>query len=191
MTSGPRRIGIFGGSFNPPHMGHVLACHYALSRWGLSQILVLPSFSHPFGKPLVSFEHRIALCRLAFKHLDRWVEVSPLEEELGGVSYTIDTVRAVARKFPDDKLALILGSDITADLPKWKDAGELQKLVELLVIPRIDNGVPLGSAKATDCLLPDISSTRVRAALKQGEALDSLFPADVRNYIQGRGLYQE
>jgi nicotinate-nucleotide adenylyltransferase len=102
-------VGILGGSFSPPHMGHVLAAHYALMRWSLSKVLVIPSFAHPFSKPLPPFEHRLAMCRLAFKHLGSYAEICDIEQELGGVSYTIETVRELVRRNPDERYHLVVG----------------------------------------------------------------------------------
>ena len=105
MNPDAQSIGIFGGSFNPPHMGHVLACHYALLRWNLKKVIVVPSHAHPFGKPLPPFNDRLAMCRLAFGHLGANVEISEIEQEMEGISYTIDVVRKLVHLHPRRKFS--------------------------------------------------------------------------------------
>lgn len=181
-------VGILGGSFSPPHVGHVLAAHYALLRWPLNKILVVPSFSHPFGKPLPPFEHRLAMCELAFAHLTEFVEISEIERELGGVSYTLETVRELAKRNPDERYRLIVGGDILADLPKWHQIEELTRLAPMLVIPRAKDGQVLGG-RPDEGALPDVDSTAIRAKLGTGEAPVGTLPENVLAYIRKHELY--
>lgn len=182
-------VGLFGGSFNPPHMGHVLACHYALLRWNLKKVLVVPSFAHPFGKPLPAFEDRMAMCRLAFAYLGAGVEVSDVERQMAGVSYTVDTVRELTRLRPDDNFRLLVGGDILSNTRKWREFDELTRLAPLLVIPRISEGVVYGGA-ATEAALPDVSSTLIREGLAAGKVLKGAVPAAVLDYVQKQRLYR-
>lgn len=181
-------IGILGGSFNPPHVGHVLAAHYALMRWPLKRVLVVPSFTHPFGKPLPLFEDRVEMCRLAFLHLGAWVEICDIERQLGGVSFTVETVRALVQANPDEQYRLIVGGDILGDMAKWREVGELTRLAPLLVIPRVKDGQVLGGT-AEEGALPDISSTGIREQMKRGEAPVGAVPEGVIEFLRGRNLY--
>ncbi len=181
--------GLFGGSFSPPHMGHVLACHYALLRWNLKKVLIVPSFAHPFGKPLPPFDHRLAMCRLAFAHLGDAVELTDVERQIGGVSYTIDTVQELTRLRPDENFRLLVGGDILPDTQKWRAFKELTIIAPLLVIPRISEGVIHGGT-AFEAALPDVSSTRIRQTLAAGETPTGAVPAIVLDYIAKHALYQ-
>ncbi|MGI8906865.1 MAG: nicotinate (nicotinamide) nucleotide adenylyltransferase [Candidatus Sumerlaeaceae bacterium] len=182
--------GVFGGSFNPPHIGHVLACHFALSVWALDKVLVIPSYQHPFGKSLESFEHRVAMCQLAFAHVRSFVEVSRAEETRGGLSYTVDTLRALRNANPAVQLRLIIGSDILQEAQKWRAFDEVKELAPLLVIPRLQDGQPLGSKVMSRCYLPDVSSSDLRENLAAGTDVGSALPAAVREYIEEHGLYR-
>lgn len=187
MTWRPQHIGIFGGSFNPPHMGHVLACHYALLRWPLDKALVVPSYRHAFGKDLVDYGHRMAMCRLAFQHLDSRIEVSNVEEGGEGDSYTIDTVRRLKQDDPESRFFLLVGGDIPADFARWKESDALLELAPLLVIPRLSRGKVEGGSEL-DAALPDVNSTLLREAVQRGDRPAGL-PRLVMDYISDNGLY--
>ena len=113
-----KRVAIFGGSFNPPHVAHVLAAVYALSTAPIDEVLVAPVFRHPFSKSLLDFEHRFAMCQLALGWVPR-VTVSAVERDLGGESLTLRLVEHLARAHPAWDLRLLIGADVLADLPKW------------------------------------------------------------------------
>ena len=180
-------IGIFGGSFNPPHVGHVLACHYALMRWKLAKVLVIPSFQHPFGKELPAYEHRRRMCELAFGNLGDSIEICDIEKDRAGMSYTVDTVRELISMNSGAHYRLLVGGDILPDVPKWREAEELERLAPKLVIPRLADGKVLGGG-ALDGALPDISSTQLREAMGRGDYPAAL-PAAVADYIRAQRLY--
>ena len=113
-----RRVAVYGGSFNPPHVGHVLAAAYALSALPVDEVVVVPCFVHPFSKELVPFEDRLTLCELAMGWLPN-VTVSRVEQELGGESRTLHTLEHLQRQHPDWAMRLLVGADILADTPKW------------------------------------------------------------------------
>ena len=164
-------------------MGHVLACQFALSAWKLDRILVVPSYLHAFGKPLEAYEHRFRMCMLAFAGLQH-VEVSRVEETLGGVSYTVETLHALSRDFPGSQLRLLVGSDILAETNKWKNFEQIVALAPLLVLPRgADAGGVCGA------YLPPISSTQLREALAADQNPCPALPWRVFEYIRDRGLY--
>lgn len=187
MSAPALRVGVFGGSFNPPHVAHVLACHFALMAWGLDRVVVVPAFSHPFAKELAPFDHRLAMARLAFAHLGAAVEVSPLEGELGGISYTVDTVRELARRIPGANLHLVVGSDVAGELHLWRDWETLRDLAPPLVVPRM---VPGAAAEPGMTFhLPAISSSDLRGALAHGGDTGLALPRTVREYIALHNLY--
>lgn len=184
----PRNIGIFGGSFNPPHIAHVLGCQFALAVWPLDKIIIVPTFVHPFDKALETFDHRHRMCALAFKHLHHGVEISRIEEELGSVSYSIDTVHALRKYYPGAAFKLIVGSDILGETERWKDFAKLREETDLLVLPR--TGSRAGSFDERVCL-PDVSSTWIREALGRGEDVGAALPREVHDYIRQYGLYRK
>src|SRR5438093_7659706 len=130
-------IGLFGGSFDPVHLGHLLAAQAAREELELTRLFFIPAAQSPF-KPetrLTPADQRLRLLRLALAGKD-WCEIDEQELKRGGVSYTIDTVRDYARRFPQAQLFYLIGADNVPSLPKWRDAAELTRLVEFAAIPR-------------------------------------------------------
>lgn len=192
------RLGLFGGSFNPPHVAHTMAALYALETGGVDRVLVVPCADHPFGKGLAPFADRLKMCRLAFARLGEAVEVSDIEARRNAPSYTIDTVRELRRLRPDDEIRLIVGSDILDELDRWKDAGELRRMVELFVVPRAADRAGETYPKFQDGAsggeyvpfsLPAISSSQLRERLARGESADGLIARDVLKFIRDHRLY--
>lgn len=184
--SGRETIGVFGGSFDPPHCGHVLLAAYALSAAPIDRLLVVPTFQHPFGKPLVPFQHRVAMAERAFGVL-RGAEVSRIEQELGGASYTVRTLEALRARAPGAELRLLVGADVLGDLEKWKDFERVRELAPLFVVGR--SGYPREDELETPDL-PAISSTRVRERLRAGETVAGLVPRAVERYCVEHHLYR-
>ncbi|MDQ3038085.1 MAG: nicotinate (nicotinamide) nucleotide adenylyltransferase [Myxococcota bacterium] len=180
-------LGVFGGSFDPPHCGHVLLAAYALAVAPIERLLVVPAYQHPFGKPLVAFEHRAAMCERAFGVL-RGVEVSRLEEELGGASYTVRTLEALAERHPGTQLRLLVGADVLADVERWKDFERVRELAPLFVVGRSGYAREEG-IETPD--LPAISSTRARELLRAGESASGLVPRAVEAYCREHSLYRD
>lgn len=182
-------IGLFGGSFNPPHLAHVLVAAWALAGGAVDQVWVMPSGGHPFGKKLAPFDERAELCRLAFACFGERVRLEEIERE-PVVHYSIDTLHELRRRHPGRAWRWVMGSDTLEDAAHWKRFDELTRLAPPLVIPRRDH---LASAPhpATDFALPDISSTllRGRLARRQLAGLEDLIPAPVLARILERGLY--
>lgn len=180
-----RVVGVFGGSFNPPHVAHVLAVVYAQLIARLDSVVVIPVFQHPFAKELAPFEQRMRMCQLAFEG-QAWVEVSTLERDLGGESKTLRTLERLAELHPEWRLRLILGSDVVPDLPKWHRFDRIRELAEPLILPR--RGFTEDDAGA---FLPEVSSTEVRRLLAAGSsaALAALLPWNVLAYARKEGLY--
>ncbi len=177
----------FGGSFDPPHVAHVLSVTYALCTGNFQRALVVPVFEHAFGKRLCPFQHRLRMCELAFGGLPA-VEVSGVEAELGRPNYTLHTLEHLAGQNPDWQLRLLVGSDVLADTSKWLGFDEVARRAPPVVVSR---GAGPGPA-----LLPDVSSTRVRSLLAaRSDAaarleLERLLPRAVLEYVEANGLYQ-
>jgi nicotinate-nucleotide adenylyltransferase len=182
------KVVFFGGSFDPPHVAHVLCVSYALAVGDFERALVVPVFEHAFGKSLGDFEHRVRLCELAFEG-DPRVEVSRVEAELPRPNYTLRTLQRLRATRPDLTLQLLMGSDVIGDTSRWFGFDEVEKLAPPFVVPRA--GTP-GSGSG---LLPELSSTEVRELLSRRaepdvrERLSRLLPRRVLDYIEEHGLY--
>lgn len=184
------RVGLFGGSFNPPHVCHTLATLWVLQTQPIDEVWWVPTYQHAFSKRLIAFEHRRALCELATRDIAR-VRVCEVERDLGGESRTIDTVRALKEAHPQCDFSLIVGADILEETARWKNWEGLMELVELIVIGRSGHTSLRDAAGEGGFRLPDISSTSTRQALRGGQygLLTSWLDQRVIDYISSRGLY--
>jgi len=190
-----RRVAMYGGSFNPPHVGHVLGVVYALSTAPIDEVLVVPVYRHPFAKDLAPYPDRLAMCQLALGWIPR-VTISSVEEELGGESLTLRTIEHLTATRPGWSLRLLVGSDVLADLPKWHRWDRIAELAPPLVLGRA--GVDAARADVTWVggdevkMLPEVSSTEIRVALEAGEleAVRALVPASVLDLIAAKRLYR-
>ncbi len=179
-------VAVFGGSFDPPHVAHVLAVAWVLSATHVERVLVVPAFVHPFAKPLAPFEHRVHMTELAMRDLAR-VEVSRVEQELGGEGRTLFTLEELARRMPQKRLRLVVGADLLGESSKWYAFERVCALAPLLVVGRA--GYATGG-NLTSIELPNVSSTEVRRRLRAGESVDGLVPDAVAQYAQAHGLYR-
>lgn len=186
MSAGGPIVGIFGGSFNPPHLSHVLALAVVLARFEVERLLVVPTYQHPFAKSLAPYEDRVKMCELAMGWLPR-VEVSRVEEELGGESRTLRTIEHLRGRWPDKRLRFVMGADIMLESSKWHGFDRIVELAPPIVLGRVGIDV----AGAPPPVLPAISSTEVRAKLAEGDlgVLAELVPRAVIEYAREHRLY--
>jgi nicotinate-nucleotide adenylyltransferase len=185
--SSGRRVAVLGGSFDPPHVAHVLLATYVLLGGEVDEVLVVPVFEHAFGKRLAPFEERMQLCQLAFAPL-RSATVSRIEAELPSPNRTLVTLQHLAKARPDASFRLVVGSDVLLDAHKWYAFDELTRRAPLLVVPR--PGYPHPGA----AVLPDVSSTLVRELLSRRDQaardeLRWLVPLATLDYIMAKNLY--
>jgi nicotinate-nucleotide adenylyltransferase len=180
------RVAIYGGSFNPPHLAHQLAITVVLAtaRPRVDELWMIPAFQHPFDKLLAPFADRARLCELAAAPFGPRVRVSRIEQELGGASFTLRTMKALMARHADVDFALVIGADLVAERQRWLGWTELSQLVRFIVVGR------QGEAETGGIALPPISSTEVRRRIAHGRSVDDLVAADVADYIAERGLYQ-
>jgi nicotinate-nucleotide adenylyltransferase len=193
-NSSPARIGLFGGSFDPIHRGHLLVAQAALEECCLSQLFFIPAAQSPFKQrtPMAPSSERLRMLRLALAG-HSFCFVDHQEIARGGISYTIDTVHAYVERFPSAALFYLIGADHVDQLPKWREAAELARLVEFLVIPRPGaslkplpepfrgrplKGFPLG-----------VSASQIRERVRAGWPIDQLVPATVAEAIHNNRLY--
>jgi len=200
------RIGLLGGSFNPPHRGH-LALARAVRSALCERVLLVPA-ARPPHKPadpeMAPARHRVAMLERACAG-EEGLEVSALELEREGPSYTIDTIRALRRERPGDELAFVIGADTVAELPSWKEAGTLLREVAFCVVNRPGHAIDEALAVVARALGEDVaaglrervvtmepapvSSTEVRRRIGAGEPWAHLVPPAVAEYIRAEGLY--
>jgi nicotinate-nucleotide adenylyltransferase len=196
-----RSLGILGGTFNPPHVGHLAIARHARSELGLERVVLMPAGAPPH-KPIAldpGAERRVEMCRLLVDGV-AGVCVSTLELERDGPSYTVDTLRAIHESHPQAELTFIVGADIASTVPAWHEAPQLLELADLAVAARpgsdrrgvLDALAPLGErsrVRFLDAPLVDASSSSVRACVAAGEPLDRLVGPAVAGYIAEHGLY--
>jgi nicotinate-nucleotide adenylyltransferase len=186
--SGPT-IALFGGSFDPPHLAHQMACLSALALIPADQVWLLPTARHAFGKALRPFDDRVAMCAAAAGPFGGAVEVSRIEEEIAAREAdprTYHTLLALRARRPDARFRLLIGEDILAERDRWHRWDDVAALAPPFVVGRLGHaGDPSVRVR-----LPPISSTEIRAALARGEDVSALVPRAVLDYIAGRGLYR-
>jgi nicotinate-nucleotide adenylyltransferase len=196
------RTGILGGTFNPPHIGHLVCAQEALVGLDLDSVLLVP-VSAPPHKPLPDdpgADVRLELCRLAVAR-DARLAVSTLEVERGGPSYTVDTLRELNERHPEEELTFIVGGDMAASLPDWREPGRVLELAELAVAERAGAGRqeierrlarlgPPGRVRFFDMPRIDVSSSLIRARVAAGLPIRYLVPEEVAEHIEAEGLYR-
>ncbi len=184
------RVGVFGGTFDPVHVGHLAIAHAALGSVPLDRVLFVPARRSPLKDrgPVASETDRLTMLELAVAGEPRFA-VSRAELDREGPSYTVDTLAALAGA---DQLFLILGSDAIADLPRWKDPERIAELATLVVADRPGAPERIGNAPIVTFDAPrlDISSRELRARAARGLSLRYLVPDPAWKHIEARGLYR-
>jgi nicotinate-nucleotide adenylyltransferase len=189
-----QRIGIYGGSFDPVHLGHLLVAQAAFEELGLDRLCFVPAAQSPFKQALTPTPGsiRAQLLRLALAG-KTWCEVDEQELRRTGVSYTVDTLRAFGKRFPGAKLFYLIGADNVAALPQWREPEELARLAEFAVIPRPgDATLPLPAPFRGQSLRGwpfGVSSSEIRARVKAGKTITHLVPAAVAEAMANNQLY--
>jgi nicotinate-nucleotide adenylyltransferase len=187
------RLGIYGGTFDPIHNGHLLLARDAMEQMKLDAVLFVPCGQSPFKtrRPHATDTQRLTMLRLALKSEPRfWLTRCELDRP--APSYAFDTATEIREAFPRAELFWMIGADQLADLPQWHRSDELRKLVKFLLLPRGETAVPTAPASVLSLPHPrriDISATEVRLRVKSRLPIDHLVPAPVSAYIKRRRLY--
>ena len=187
------KIGLFGGSFDPVHFGHLLVAQAAREELGLARVFFILAAQSPFkpGSQPAPATERLRLLRLALAS-DAAAEIDDQEIRRGGVSYTIDTVRQYRKNFPGAELFYLVGADQLAQLPNWREAPELARLVEFVVIPRPGETAPPLAAPFRARVLRGfplgVSSSEIRARCRAGLGIAHLTPAAVAEAVKNNRL---
>ena len=202
------KLGILGGSFNPVHIGHLIVAEEVYWRHGLSRVLFIPAYlpPHKGAEGLAEARYRYEMVKLAIKG-NRHFKVSDIEIARGEKSYTVETVELLLKQYEETcSLYLIIGADTLQELPSWKEIGRLAGLCHMAVVNRPGGSLPgeafsqlipiLGREKVEEMQrlsvqIPPIgiSSTEIRARLREGRQIKYLVPQAVEEYIRKKGLY--
>lgn len=187
------KLGIFGGSFNPIHRVHVRIAQTAARQLGLDKVLIIPAYRTPLKDPgdLARPRDRLHMTRLAVRRIRR-LAVCDIEFRRRGTSYTIDTLRALRRKYPQAEFFLIIGGDMAERLPRWRQWRKIARLVTFVVVARPGSRIKM----PPECRFVrlqftpvDVSATEIRRRVRAGRSIDKLVAPAVARYIRRRRLY--
>jgi nicotinate-nucleotide adenylyltransferase len=191
------RIGVFGGTFDPPHVGHLLLASDARDALRLDRVVFVPAWTQPLKvrtPPVASPPDRLEMVRLAIVGEAKYA-VDDTEIERKGLSFTVDTLEQLSGKNPGAELFLLLGEDALAGLEQWRNPGRIRELATLAVMrrsgPEGSPATPIAAGITT--ISPrrvDVSSTEIRDRLRVGLSIKGFVPESVKRFIEVRGLYR-
>lgn len=192
-----KRIGIFGGSFNPIHVGHAIIASTILRQHLVDQLWFMVTPENPFkkGQNLAHEHHRLCMTELVARRISGAV-TSAFEMQLPRPSYTIDTLNSLHERFPDKEFILIIGADNWSQWDKWKSPDEIVNKYHVLIYPRLGFDVCIPKefhdrVKLVDAPIIEVSSTEIRQLIVQNQSPAFYIPDDVNKYITENSLYSE
>ena len=188
------RIGVFGGTFDPPHTGHALVAGDACDTLGLDTVLWIPVAQQPLkdAPPLAPASDRRRMVELAIDGDPRF-SLDTVELDRGGLSFTVDTLEALAERHRGAQLALLVGADAWASFERWREPKRILELAEVAVIARAGDAVPKLSGHKPEIVTArrvDVSSTEIRDRVRRGLPITGFVSDAVREYIAAAGLYR-
>lgn len=194
------RLGIFGGTFDPPHVGHLLAASDAIEHLKLDRLVFVPAAQQPLkvGRVAAPAVHRLAMVRLTVGP-DPRLEADSVEVDREGLSYTVDTLRDFAGRYPSAELFFLVGADVLSSFAQWRDPHTVLELATLAVMVR--GAESEGAARDVDAALAaratfiptrriDVSSTEIRDRVQSGRSIHGFVTDAVAEYISSHGLYR-
>ena len=188
-----KRIGILGGTFNPPHLGHLLMAEQVGNQLELDEVWFMPTAKPPHapGKTTIASQHRVQMIQLAIENKPLF-KVQPYEIHRGGVNYTVDTMRHFVETYPESDFYFIIGSDSANDLSTWKQIDELVQLVQFVGVRRPGEFPYQGQYPIlwVDSPLIELSSTEIRLRVYLEQSIRYQVPSKVEAYIQKHKLYE-
>jgi len=187
------RLGVYGGAYDPPHLGHLVAASDACEALGLDRLLWIPSAVHPLKPVRTAADVRLEMVRAAVAGDGRFV-ADGLELQRAGPSYTVDTLRELRAREPEAELFFLTGADNLRELPRWREPGEIARLATLAVLERAGEALPADSplpAVAVTVTRVDVSSTDIRRRVAAGQSIRYLVPEAVRAVIERERLYRD
>jgi nicotinate-nucleotide adenylyltransferase len=190
------RLGIFGGSFDPPHIGHLLTAVDAFEALGLTRLIFVPAYMQPLkaASRAASPADRLAMVQLLI-HDDERFAVDAIEIDRGGLSYTVDTLETFAHQFPAAERFFLVGEDAMAAFAEWRNPERILKLAKVAILRRPgsanDPGISLRDGTiALATRLVDVSSTEIRERLRAGRSIRGFVPEPVAAFIEAKRLYR-
>lgn len=191
-VQGRQRIGILGGTFNPPHLGHLLMAEQVGKQLDLNKVWFMPTAKPPHapGKQTIAAQHRLEMVKLAIQDNPLFA-LQPYEVFKGGTNYTVDTMSHFVKEYPEADFYFIIGGDSVRDLPTWRRIEELSQLVQFVGIrrPGIEVQESIYPVIWVDSPLVDLSSTEIRLRVYLEQSIRYQVPQSVINYIQEHQLY--
>ena len=186
------RLGVLGGTFDPPHVGHLLAASDAFEALELDRLLFIPAAAHPFKGDSVgaSAAQRLEMLALLIAGDPRF-GIDRIEIERPGLSFTVDTLTDLATRFPDAQRYFLIGEDLVDEMPTWRSPERIVELAEVVVLAR--GGGPAASSGAFRRLQTrriDVSSSEIRARVRAGLPVHGFVPDAIAAYIRDAGLYR-
>jgi nicotinate-nucleotide adenylyltransferase len=194
MTTKRLRIGVMGGTFDPIHHGHLVAASEAASTLGLDEVLFVPTGEPWHKKPVSSAEHRYLMTVIATAANPQFT-VSRIDIDRPGITYTIDTLRDLAKQYPEADLVFISGADAIAQILAWKEIDKVWSLAEFIAVSRPGHNLelpeaPAGTISVLEVPALSISSTNIRSRAEEGKPIWYLVPDGVVQYIAKHQLYR-
>ncbi|MDR1755062.1 MAG: nicotinate (nicotinamide) nucleotide adenylyltransferase [Eubacterium sp.] len=195
----PIKLGIYGGSFNPPHKGHLNVASFAIDNLNLNKLLIVPNGIPPHKKSGdISFDHRFKMCEQTFFLLGKETEISDIEGKIKGKSYTINTVRAIKSLYPLAETYLIVGSDMLFSFREWHEYKKLLNECCVVVAARnvaerkkIEKAVvELGKVIILDIEAMPMSSSEIREKIREGSEVSGYLTVETMRYIEVNQLYR-
>ena len=193
------RLGIFGGTFDPPHVGHLLAASDALEHLALDRLVLVPAATQPLKADRVTAPaaDRLAMVRLTVGS-DSRLEADPVEVDRKGLSYTVDTLKDFSRRFPSSEIFFLVGADVLSSFAQWRDPHTILELATLAVMRRADSEGPVVEMDAElarrAAFIPtrriDVSSTEIRDRVRSGRSIHGFVTDAVAEYIGSHRLYR-
>lgn len=186
------RLGVLGGTFDPPHLGHLLAASDAFETLALDRLLFVPAAAHPFKGDSVDAmaPQRLDMLALLVADDPRF-GIDTIEIERPGLSYTVDTLADLARRYPDAERFFLIGEDLVDEVATWRAPDRLTQLAQIVVLARGDDpDAATGPFRRLGTRRVDVSSTEIRARARAGLSLHGFVPDAVAAYIRDAGLYR-
>jgi len=197
------RLGVFGGTFDPPHVGHLIAAADAVDALSLDRVVFVPASAQPLKQDGIwaGPQERLQMVRLMADDDPRFA-VDPIEIDRAGLSFTVDTLVEMARQSPNDKRFLLMGADVVRSFARWRDPLTVMQLSELVIWRRGDvtgdqiaSWLPPDAAgrlppyRVLDARRVDVSSTEIRSRVLAGQSIRGFVAESVREFIERAGLY--
>lgn len=189
------RIGLLGGSFDPPHTGHLLAAGDAFEALGLDRLVFIPAGIQPLkaGQASATTDQRLSMSRLLVDGDDRF-GVDSIEIDRGGLSYTVDTLTDLSTQWPSAELFWLIGADVLDSFARWREPDRIVQLATVVILQRSGDAPDLAQMPGSPRLLAtrriDISSTEIRQRVREGKSIRGFVPDAVADFIAAERLYR-